>query len=267
MVDLALADTGATMRLVTLLFPFLCAHPALSADMTAREITAYLFRSPAGTKPDLSHKDLSGLDLSDLDFKKATLDGANLFGSDLSRANLSGTSLRGARLDRATLIDADFTEADLTGASILRPNIFADMEAFRPSNHLSFAKTRMANAHLNGTFDGVNFTGADLTAALFGPRDPREEVLITPMMSLIGATFNNAILVQVDFSGNDLRDARFIGADLSRANVRDTRLDGADFTDATLSAADFTGATLRDTNFKKAKALERAIGLITQPRP
>jgi uncharacterized protein YjbI with pentapeptide repeats len=226
MVDLALADTGATMRLVTLLFPFLCAHPALSADMTAREITAYLFRSPAGTKPDLSHKDLSGLDLSDLDFKRATLDGANLYGSDLSRANLSGTSLRGARLDRATLIDADFTEADLTGASILRPNIFADIQAFRPSNRLSFAKTRMANAHLNGTFDGVNFTGADLTAALFGPRDPREEVLITPMMSLIGTTFDNAILVQVDLSGNDLRDAHFIGADLSRANLRDTRLDG-----------------------------------------
>ena len=97
------------------------------------------------------------------------------------------------------------------------------MEAFRPSNHLSFAKTRMANAHLNGTFDGVNFTGADLTAALFGPRGPREEVLITPMMSLIGATFDNAILVQVDFSGNDLRDAHFIGANLSRANVRDGR--------------------------------------------
>ena len=58
-----------------------------------------------------------------------------------------------------------------------------------------------------------------------------------------------------------------LGADLSRANVRDTRLDGADFTDATLSAADFTGATLRDTNFKKAEALERAIGLITQSRP
>ena len=132
------------------------------------------------------------------------------------------------------------------------------MQAFRPSNHLSFAKTRMANAHLNGTFDGVNFTGADLTAALFGPRGPREEVLITPMMSLIGATFDNAILVQVDFSGNDLRDAHFIGANLSRANVRDGRLDGADFTDAILSAVDFTGATLRDTNFKKAKALERA---------
>ena len=77
MVDLALADTGATMRLVTLLFLSLCtAFSASSADMTAREVTAYLFRIPAGTKPDLSHKDLSGLDLSDLDFKKATLDGA-----------------------------------------------------------------------------------------------------------------------------------------------------------------------------------------------
>ena len=57
------------MRLVTLLFLSLCtAFSALSADMTAREVTAYLFRSAAGIKPDLSYKDLSGLDLSDLDF-------------------------------------------------------------------------------------------------------------------------------------------------------------------------------------------------------
>ena len=136
---------------------------ASAADMTARQVTAFLFAVPEGRTPNLTNKDLSGLDLSGLDFKKAKLDGANLYGADLAGANLSGASLKSARLDRATLIGTDLSGADLSGASILRPNVFVDMEVPRQPI-LSFKGARMVGANLNGRFDGVDFSKADNAA-------------------------------------------------------------------------------------------------------
>jgi uncharacterized protein YjbI with pentapeptide repeats len=231
-----------------------------AADMTARQVTRFLFTVPAGSTPDLSNKDLSGLDLSGLDFKKAKLDGVNFYGSDLTHANLSGASLKSARLDRATLIGADLSGADLSGASLLRPNVFEDM---KPSSHsgLSFAGARLVGANLNGRFDGVNFSHADLSSAIFGPRDPREEVLITPMMSLEAANFRGARLVGADLASNSLENADFTGADLTHANLRGARLGGANFSDAILDGADLTGATMPDSNLRSARSLKATIGL------
>ncbi|MFA7305863.1 MAG: pentapeptide repeat-containing protein [Hyphomicrobium sp.] len=233
---------------------------ARAADMTARQVTAFLFAVPSGRTPNLSNKDLSGLDLSGLDFKKAKLDGANLYGSDLAGANLSGASLKSARLDRATLIGADLSGADLSGASILRPNVFVDMEAPRQPI-LSFRNARLVGAHLNGRFDAVDFSNADLTSAIFGPRDPREEVLITPMASLAAANFSGANLREANLSMNSLENANFTGADLTRANLRDARLGGANFADANLDGADLTGTTTRGANLTDARGLQSAIGL------
>ena len=167
----------------------LSASASDAADMTARQVTKLLFATAANSPPDLSNKDLSGLDLSGLDFKKARLDGVNFYSADLSGANLSGASLKSARLDRATLIGANFSSADLSGASLLWPNVFADMAAPERRSGLTFAGARLVGANFNGRFDGVDFERADLTDAFFGPRDPREEVLITPMMSFGGRGF------------------------------------------------------------------------------
>jgi uncharacterized protein YjbI with pentapeptide repeats len=233
---------------------------AYAADMTARQVTRLLFATPAGSTPDLSNKDLSGLDLSGLDFKKARLDGVNFYGADLTGANLSGASLKSARLDRATLIDTNLSGADLSGASLLRPNVFEDMSPAGQSG-LTFAGARMVRANLNGRFDGVNFSHADLTAANFGPRDPREEVLISPMMSLSAANFTGALLVGADLGMNRLENAKFTGADLTRANLRGARLGGADFSGAIFDGADLTGATMPDANLRTARGLQSAIGL------
>lgn len=223
---------------------------ARAADMTAREVTAFLFAAPPGKTPNLSHKDLSDLDLSGLDFKKAKLDGANLYGADLTGANLSGASLKAARLDRATLIGTNLSEADLSGASVLRPNVSVDMEAPRKPI-LSFKNAKLVGAHLNGRFDSVDFSNADLTSAIFGPRDPREEVLITPMASLAAANFTGATMVECNLSMNSLENANFTGADLLRANLRGARLGGANF-----SGANLDGANLTDT-----RGLQSVIGL------
>ena len=243
----------------------LSASASDAADMTARQVTKLLFATAANSPPDLSNKDLSGLDLSGLDFKKARLDGVNFYSADLSGANLSGASLKSARLDRATLIGANFSSADLSGASLLRPNVFADMAAPERRSGLTFAGARLVGANFNGRFDGVDFERADLTDAFFGPRDPREEVLITPMMSLAGADFTGAILAGADFSGDTLENAKFVGADLTGANLRDARLGGADFSNANLAGADLTGADMRGAFLKDALGVSTAIGLAAAP--
>lgn len=241
----------------------LSSAPVFAADMTARQVTQLLFAARTGSTPDLSNKDLSALDLSGLDFKKAKLDGANLYGADLAGANLSGASLKSARLDRATLIGANLSAADLTGASLLRPNVFADMKASGQQPILTFAGAHMAGANLNGRFDGVDFSHADLTSAVFGPRDPREEVLISPMVSLAAANFTGAILVGADLASNRLENAKFVGANLTKANLRGARLGGADFSDANLEGADLTGATMPGAMMRSARGLQSAIGLST----
>jgi uncharacterized protein YjbI with pentapeptide repeats len=242
----------------------LSVSPAYAADMTARQVTQLLFAASAGSMPDLSNKDLSGLDLSGLDFKKAKLDGTNFYGADLTEANLAGTSLKSARLDRATLIGADLSGADLSNASLLRPNVFADMKATTRSG-LTFAGSRMVGVNILGRFDGVNFSHADLTGAIFGPRDPREEVLITPMMSVAAGNFTGARLVGADLAMDGLESADFRDADLTRANLRGARLGGADFSGAILDGADLTGATMPDAKLKTARGLQSAIGLPATP--
>ncbi|HVZ06065.1 pentapeptide repeat-containing protein [Hyphomicrobium sp.] len=237
---------------------------AHAADMTARQVTRLLFTSPAGSTPNLSNKDLSGLDLSGLDFKKAKLNGVNFYGTDLTGANLSGASLKAARLDRATLIGTNLSGADLSGASLLRPNVFEDMKPTTRSG-LSFAGARLVGANLNGRFDGVNFSRADLSSAVFGPRDPREEVLITPMMSLAAANFGGAKLVGANLSRNSLENANFTDADLTHANLRGARLGGANFSGAILDGVDMTGAALSSANLQTARDLDSAIGLSTTP--
>lgn len=237
---------------------------AHAADMTARQVTAFLFAVPPGRTPNLANQDLSGLDLSGLDFKKAKLDGANLYGTDLAGADLSGASLKSARLDRATLIGTNLSDADLSGASILRPNVFADMEAPRHPM-LSFKGARMVGANLNGRFDGVDFSKADLTSVIFGPRDPREEVLITPMATFAAANFENANLSGANLSMNGFENANFAGADLTRANLRGARLGGANFSGANLDAANLTETLMRGANLTDARGLQSVIGLSATP--
>lgn len=252
--------SGMLKALAWIMLCSVAVSEAHAADMTARQVTAFLFAVPEGRTPNLANKDLSGLDLSGLDFKKANLDGANLYGADLAGANLSGASLKSARLDRATLIGTDLSRADLSGASILRPNVFVDMEAPRHPV-LSFQGARLVGANLNGRFDGVDFSKADLTAAIFGPRDPREEVLITPMASLAAANFTDANLSGANLSMNSLENANFARANLTHANLRGARLGGANFSGADLEGANLSETTRRGANLSDARGLQSVIGL------
>lgn len=245
---------------VTILVVVAAVPGAHAADMTTREVVSALFKATPGSAPDFAGKDLRRLDLAGVDFKGANLSGATLFGSDLAGANLSRVNLGGAVLDRVTITKTNFADADLTKASILRPNIFSSLQA-TAGEVPTFARARLSGSHLSGRFDLVNFRGADLTNARFGPKDPRSEELITGRVELTGCDFSGAILRDANLSRSGAKYAKFTRADLRGANLSHANLRGADLTGADLAGADFTGAVLDGAIFTDARGVERARGL------
>ena len=235
------------------------ARASAPGPLAARDVIARLFKAAPGTAPDLSGLELANLDLAELDFKQANLSGSNLYGADLSRANLAGAKLVGARLDRAKVTSADFTGADLTDARILRPTIFTTLDPVK-AEALRFTGARLVRVRSDGWLDGTDFSGADLTGAVFGGGHAHEQTLFSPT-SLISANFTGAILKEAKFPSAHLKYARFVDADLTGANLRGAHLLGADFTRANLSGADVTGANLDGADLRTARGLDKVIGL------
>lgn len=230
-------------------------------SMTAREVTLELMRDRGSSKAVFAEKSLAGLDLSALPFDGADLSKTNLHGANLTNSTFIGANLRNSNLDRSTLIGADFTRADLTNSTILRPNVFVDLRRAIGSHPLIFDRAIMQSVNMNGRFDRVSFKGADLRNSIFGPRDPREEVLITPMMRLDGADFTAADLRGARLSRNSLESAVFRNADLRHADFRDARLGGADFRGARLDGALFSGATLTGAIFDQSTEVRARLGI------
>lgn len=234
--------------------------PALSADVTVRELSETLYRSAPGQPADLEGKDLGELDLSGLDFKSARLARANLYGADLTDASLAGANLTGVRLDRATITRAEFSSANLERATLLRPSLYTDLvpdarEAPR------FRGTRMVEARLFGRFDFVDFRWSDLTAASFVGTDGRDENLSLGRGSFRSANFSESVMKNARLGGSNFAYAKFVGADLRGADLRNTVLIRADFTGADLTDADVTGADLDEAVVTGAKGLDRLKGL------
>lgn len=250
----ALITTAAVLALAGL------AASSHGAELTARDVVSTLFKAAPGSKPSFAGNALDRLDLAGLDFKEADLAKANLFGADLSGSNLSKANLAGANLDRATVTRTNFDAADLAGATILRPNIYATLEASR-ADVPSFVGAKMSGAHLGGRFDLTSFRNAELTGARFGPKDHRNEVLITGRAEIVSCDFSGAVLRDANLSRTWAQYAKFNRADLRGANLAYANLKGADFTGAELAGADFTGTVLDGANFTDAKGLDRVRGL------
>ncbi|WP_083566913.1 pentapeptide repeat-containing protein [Hyphomicrobium sp. CS1GBMeth3] len=228
-------------------------------QLTTREVIARVFQTAPGARPDLVELNLTRMDLAELDFKRARLDKADLYGAELSRANFSECSLIGVRLNRATITAADFSGADLTDAQILRPTTFTSLEVVT-AEAPKFKGAKLVRIRSDGWLDRADFTGADLTGAVFGGGASREETLFTPA-SLISANFTGATLKQAKFPDAHLKYARFNDADLTDANLRGANLLQADFRGANLAGADFTGANLDEADLRGARGLDQAIGL------
>ncbi len=232
----------------------------LAADMSAGQVTQALFKAKAGDVIDLNAKNLRELDLAGIDFKAAQLAGSDLYGADLSGANLKGTDLKGARLDRANVAKTDFSGANLEGVSLLRLTIFTTLER-DPREAPKFAGANLQNTKFSGWLDGTDFSGCDLTGALFGLQDAHNEGLLASRVRLVGADFSGANMTGVDLNGSQLTHAHFVGAIAHGTDFRDTDLSQADFTNADVTGMDVTGANLDGAKFTGAKGIDSIKGL------
>ena len=139
------------------------------------------------TNLNLTNYNFTGADLNEADLRFANLSNANLSNANLSNINLSSGDLRFASLINANLSGANFTNAWLNGEGYLylrgqgidgfEPNLTgADLQNADLSGadlmNANLMNANLMNADLSGailleaTTNGINFTGADLTAAL-----------------------------------------------------------------------------------------------------
>jgi uncharacterized protein YjbI with pentapeptide repeats len=245
------------------------AATSYGADVTARELTAALYKATTGQPLDYSNRDLSYLDLSGLDFKGAQLVRANMFGSDVTGANLKGVNLQGAKLDRTTIIRADFSGANLSGATMLVPAAFLTLGNAQ-SEAPRFTGANLTQFRVNGDYWRVDFRGADLTDADFSPHSKRfgdTTISVSRRTSFRSCDFSGAKMVRANLSrvlvhfsvlaGTDLTDADLSNADFSKAD-----LSGATLTGANVAGTNFDGADLRGVRgLESARGLEAALNL------
>lgn len=235
---------------------------APDADFTAQQVTAIVFKTPPGARPDFAGHSLTYLDLAEIDFKGALLSAVDFYGTDFTAANLSGADLTKTRLDRAVLIHANFSGANLTDATILRPTIYSDARSTL-SDAPKFAGANLTRISVQADMSGADFRGADLTSADFSPFEarPGQGTLTTqPSNILRSCDFSGARMTNANMTRAFLTYSRFTGADLHGVRFNGADLSKADFAGADLTGADLTGADLYDANFKGATGLDHAIG-------
>lgn len=236
---------------------------AEAADVTARDVTAALYKATAAEPLDYSNKDLSYLDLSGIDFKGALLTHADLFGVDMTGSNLKGVNLVGARLDRTTIIRADFSGANLAGATMLVPAAFVTLGS-AITEAPRFTGANLTRFRVNGEYWRVDFRGADLTDADFSPHSKRfgdTTVSVSRRTSFRSCDFSGAKMIRANLSRVLVHFSVLAGADLTDADLSD-----ADFSKADLSGADLTGANISRTDFDGAdlrgvRGLDQAKGV------
>jgi uncharacterized protein YjbI with pentapeptide repeats len=236
---------------------------APAPQFTAAQVTAILFKTEPGARPNFAGKFLTYLDLAELDFKGAVLARADLYGSDFTAANLSGADLSKTRLDRAVLIRANLSGANLTDATILRPTIYSD-DKNALTDAPKFAGANLTRIHVQAILSGADFRGADMTDADFSPLEARAgQGTMTTLASnvLRNCDFSGAHMWHANMTRSVLTFSRFTGTDLRGVKFNDAELTKVDFSGADLTGADFTGADVYDANFKGAKGLDAVIGL------
>ena len=210
--------------------------------------------------------DLSGASLVDVDASGATIPaGATFAGADLTRAtldgleladlNFNGADLRAASFAGATFPagatltarGANFTKASFAGVDFRplssinfdgSPFAFADLtdSVFQLAGGGYYADANLSGARLYGQGDGAVFHRANLTgaAALEGAAGTGAP------LTLRGAQFHDATLVDVDFDNTDLSGAVFIDSVLTGAHLQSAgahALGGVIFIDSDLTDA------------------------------
>ena len=161
--------------------------------------------------------------IRDLDFDACTFTG-DLEGGRLVGCTFTECEFVGANLSRVDLTDSRFIDCTFTGCKVLAVN---------------FAVMGVGAVSANP----VTFERCQLDLATFQGLDAR------------GFVFRECGLVEVDFSGADLRRASFVGSRLDGARLVRCDLREADFREATGYAIDVRDCQVKGARFSAAEAL------------
>ncbi|HKR66145.1 MAG TPA: pentapeptide repeat-containing protein [Thermoanaerobaculia bacterium] len=182
-----------------------------------------------------------GNDLSGVDFTKAKLNDASFLSAKLAGAKLVEAELKKAKLNSAAASGAKFTNAKLDGAVLTGATFDA---------HTDFT---------GATFLAIDFSGCDLTKAVFSPQPVTWYDATTPVHAILKrVTIPIALLGLKNWSWLDLEGATINGTlpmNLTDFQARsaifpdDYNLDGRDITNA-----NFTYARMRGVKLNNAEA-------------
>ncbi|RLG20170.1 hypothetical protein DRN67_00690 [Candidatus Micrarchaeota archaeon] len=177
-----------------------------------------------------SYNGAAPLDLRGVDLSYTDLTGVNLMGANLEGANLSNTRLSGA----------NFSFTNLRNAHLQYGQVY-DMRG------ISFVGANMEGADLTnmiitgiGDFSGANLTGATMRRAHL------EFALLNA--NFTGADLAQARVLSADLRGANLRGANLTEAMMSGANLQKSNLRGAEMTGAVLEHANLQGADMQEAN-------------------
>jgi uncharacterized protein YjbI with pentapeptide repeats len=246
---------------------------------------------PADPPPNFSdsslfEEDLSGLDLRGANFANCQIvctsfAGSNLAGAsfkdaglddvDLTGATIAGASFRNATTIKLTATDLDVTDVDLTcttlrfdtgAAKPVIKNLTAARFYHSVFQHMDLSGQdlpRMGRANPSGPCDwqGVNFTGANLTEANFESSsivDCDFTRVVAPGVKFTMASIEGTPLTGADFSGGDFTTCHLSNANLSDANLSDTK-----FSVSVASHSRFTDANFSGANFSNLNSQNRPV--------
>lgn len=238
----------------------------------------------AGVDSDDLLMGLRDRNLPGINFNGAILSGASLAGSTLIDATFYGAEMSAADLNSALLLGADFDNADLTNA-VLQPLDSSLNNGVSLQN--TFVGTVFDGVDLRGLdLSGKSFFGASFVGTDFGPRMPGEQLTRLDNTEFMQSTFTNtnftgaelsyAIFDESTFDGTnftgavlslaDFRDGAqvsnvptFSNVNLKDANIREARffthLKDIIFDVYNIAGANFTGSTLENTDFSEAESI------------
>lgn len=214
---------------------------------------------------DLSGKDLSGINLEGADLSGAVLTKTvlhdavslvktNFTGATLSCTDFSGTGTNQVDLTQTIFINAKFTQdfscrADFSNTKlstqVLSPSLWRYMDLTDAViEGLTTAALSSASQQLNlsnAILSGMNFSGADLTAAIFSNS-------MLDGVNLSGAKLYGASLDDVNLEGANLSNA-FLTNNRDANVGTAANLSGSWLKNVNLSNAQLSGATMNNVNF------------------
>lgn len=208
------------------------------------------------TNKDFSDAILRGIQLENFDVSSAIFRRADLSEANFNYSTLSKTVFENAILRKTTFIHSTGANAKFGHAILYHANF--SKGSFPKAD---FTNTKLGGARIiNSEMRGANFKKAQF----IGDKLKLIPQTIISNTNFSNATFYDAAINEVDFSGSQLNKAKFSegsGTTISKTNFSNSIMEEVNFQNATLEGVNFTGAILTNAIFKGSTLRASSAGI------